>query len=91
MQSQHEPAKAANISIENCDENQHENEVNTSLIFNCKLCNIDFSVERDLRIHRSLHRDDGKFECVECNKQYSCKRIVKKYLFPTLISWLNTI
>lgn len=74
LKTQHDYSKTAENSPDKIDDKTQANESKSiSPVFHCKECVVDFSVERDLRIHRSLHRKDGKFECVECNKQCSCE------------------
>lgn len=41
--------------------------------FNCPECHMSFRVQTDLQIHQSVHRNDGKLVCGECNKEFSSK------------------
>ena len=43
--------------------------------FNCSKCHTGFNVERDLEIHNSIHRTDGKLICVECDKEFPSKLV----------------
>lgn len=44
--------------------------------FKCLDCHAGFNVEKDLKIHSSIHRKDGKITCYGCDKDF-----LSKFLF----------
>ncbi|XP_037043009.1 zinc finger protein 2 homolog [Bradysia coprophila] len=48
--------------------------------FNCPECHMSFKVEGDLKIHQSVHRNDGKIICGECNKEFTTKIQLKRHV-----------
>lgn len=67
--------------IERTDLNRHlmrhyRSESDTNALnskFKCIDCHVGFNVEKDLKIHSSIHRLDGKISCYGCNKDFLSK------------------
>lgn len=41
------------------------------LAYQCTECTQSFNVLKDLELHKSTHTKDGKYVCLQCNKQFS--------------------
>lgn len=41
--------------------------------FKCVDCHAGFNIEKDLKIHSSIHRQDGKISCYGCDKDFLSK------------------